>query len=69
MFWINKIHDLLPKHSREFKDKKNPFYGESFLNSNFFIDNYLTSIDELSFEYEQEIDKKKERKIFAIWIR
>ncbi|KAJ6835763.1 hypothetical protein M6B38_330115 [Iris pallida] len=36
MFWINKIHDLFPKHSQEFEHKKNPFRGESFLNSNFF---------------------------------
>nr|YP_010923470.1 putative chloroplast RF19 [Iris lortetii]WJZ51798.1 putative chloroplast RF19 [Iris lortetii] len=62
MFWINKIHDLFPEHSRELEHQKNLFRGESFLNSNFFIDNYLTSIDELSFEYEQEIDSEKKEK-------
>nr|YP_010723158.1 Ycf1 protein [Aristea ecklonii]WDW26528.1 Ycf1 protein [Aristea ecklonii] len=65
MFWINKIHDLFPNNFREFKHKKNffNFNRESLLNLNF-IGNYLTSMDELSFEYEQGIDSEKKKKSF-----
>nr|AEX94022.1 hypothetical chloroplast RF19 [Iris tenax] len=49
MFWINKIHDLFTNHSREFEHKRNSFRGESL-------------IDELSFEYEQDIDSEKKEK-------
>nr|YP_010724326.1 Ycf1 protein [Moraea spathulata]WDW31453.1 Ycf1 protein [Moraea spathulata] len=62
MEWINKIHDLFPNHSREFEHKKNLFSGEDFLNSNFFISNYLTQIDESSFEYEQGIHLENKEK-------
>nr|YP_010723981.1 Ycf1 protein [Neomarica candida]WDW31022.1 Ycf1 protein [Neomarica candida] len=62
MLWINKIHNLFPKHSRKFEHKKNVFSREPFLNSNFFIGNYLTSIDELYFKYEQGIDSERKEK-------
>nr|AZP74261.1 Ycf1 [Astelia pumila] len=57
MFWINKIHGLLPNDSREFEHQKNN--RESLGNS---IGNFLTSIDELSFESAQGIDSESQAK-------
>nr|YP_010729042.1 Ycf1 protein [Hesperantha coccinea]WEA82021.1 Ycf1 protein [Hesperantha coccinea] len=60
MFWINRIHDLFPNNSQKLKHKKNLFSRESLWNFNS-IGNYLTSIDELSFKYEQGIDSEKKK--------
>nr|YP_009440902.1 hypothetical chloroplast protein ycf1 [Japonolirion osense]CUS18857.1 hypothetical chloroplast protein ycf1 [Japonolirion osense] len=56
MFWINKIHDILPNDSREFEHEKNPFDRESLST---YIGNSLTSIDELSFESAPSFNFKK----------
>nr|YP_009130088.1 hypothetical chloroplast RF19 [Campynema lineare]AJV88557.1 hypothetical chloroplast RF19 [Campynema lineare] len=47
MFWINKIHGLLPNDSQEFEHQKNPFDRESF--------------GEFSFESDIDTDKKVSR--------
>nr|YP_010723428.1 Ycf1 protein [Dierama igneum]WDW26798.1 Ycf1 protein [Dierama igneum] len=57
MFWINRIHDLFPNNSKKLKHKKNIFSREALWNFNS-IGNYLTSMDELSFKYEQGIDSE-----------
>nr|YP_009864213.1 hypothetical chloroplast RF1 [Petermannia cirrosa]QKE32208.1 hypothetical chloroplast RF1 [Petermannia cirrosa] len=56
MFWINKIHGLLPNDSRKFEHQKDPFDRESLLND---IGNSLTSTSELSFESEPSFHLKK----------
>uniref|UniRef100_UPI0030022937 hypothetical chloroplast RF19 n=1 Tax=Aspidistra yunwuensis TaxID=2917581 RepID=UPI0030022937 len=61
MFWINKIHGLFHNDSRELEHQKNTFgfSGKFLLNS---IGNYLTSIDELSFEHARRIDLESQAK-------
>nr|AGE93256.1 hypothetical chloroplast RF19 [Calectasia narragara] len=56
MFWINKIHELLSKNFQEFEHKRNPFNGESLLNS---IGNSLPSIEKFSFDYIPSFHLKK----------
>nr|ANO45382.1 hypothetical protein RF1 [Tricyrtis macropoda] len=56
LFWINKIHGLLPHYSQEIENKNNPFDRESLSN---YIGNSLTSIGELSFESEPGFNLKK----------
>nr|YP_009775538.1 hypothetical chloroplast RF19 [Lycoris sprengeri]YP_010600222.1 hypothetical protein Ycf1 [Lycoris haywardii]QJA15764.1 hypothetical chloroplast RF19 [Lycoris sprengeri]QLI22673.1 hypothetical chloroplast RF1 [Lycoris sprengeri]WAL05724.1 hypothetical protein Ycf1 [Lycoris haywardii] len=59
MFWINKIHGLFHKDSREFEHQKNKFdfCGEFLLNSI-----GLTSIEKFSFKRAQGIDSESQAK-------
>nr|QNT11941.1 hypothetical chloroplast RF1 [Lycoris aurea] len=59
MFWINKIHGLFHKDSREFEHQKNKFdFGGEFLLNSI----GLTSIEKFSFKRAQGIDSESQAK-------
>nr|AEX94024.1 hypothetical chloroplast RF19 [Lomandra longifolia] len=65
MFWINKIHDLFHNGSQELKHQKNTFgFSEEFLLNSTSMMNFLTSINEFSFEYTRRINTEIKRNPF-----